>query len=60
MATPRVEHYTRPRIVGTQHCPVCGLPSERDDARLNRMGVGQATFICGLDHLWSIHWVVAA
>ena len=60
MAISRVEHYTRPAIRGTQHCPTCGLPSERDDARLNRMGVGQATFICAGEHLWSIHWVVAA
>jgi hypothetical protein len=50
----------RPVIRGAQHCPVCGLPPERDDARLSRMGVGQATFLCAQYHLWSVRWVVAA
>lgn len=60
MAAPIMTPEGRPVIRGAQHCPTCGLPAERDDARLNRMGVGQASFVCASGHLWSITWVVAA
>ena len=47
---------TRPLIRGTQHCPTCGLPADRDHRRTTR-GVNLATFCCPTGHIWSIHWV---
>lgn len=59
MATDIMTPLTRPVIRGTQHCPTCGLPSDRTHSYLDG-SVNSVTLLCAQAHVWNVRWPVAS
>jgi hypothetical protein len=55
---PATDSWAHEHIARSQTCPVCLGAVVKHATRKNN-GVMLATYVCAMDHLWSIHWGLA-